>query len=510
MGALPHHLEKARADIEKMAEGFGLDFFPTIFEMVTFDQMNQIAAYGGFPTRYPHWRFGMEYERLSKSYQYGLSKIYEMVINTDPCYAYLMEGNMDVDQKLVMAHVFGHCDFFKNNLWFSKTNRKMIDEMANHAVRVRRYMDRYGQDTVEDFIDKCLSIENLIDRYNLSGKFDEEPEVTPAAPKPQRFESDKKYMDKYLNPPEWMKSQEAQLKQEHEKEKQRFPRSPQRDIMLFLMKYADLQDWQQDVLSIIREESYYFAPQGLTKTMNEGWASYWHTTMMTQQILSDAEIIDYADHHAGTVTMAPGSYNPYRVGIELFRDIERRWDRGQFGKDWEECDSYEEKRSWNKKTGLGRQKIFEVRSHYNDVSFIEEFLTEDFCVENKLFVYKYNKRKQKFEIDTRDFKAIKAKLLFQMTNLGQPIIEVIDGNFEGRGELLLKHVWEGVDLQPDYMKATMENLFGIWKKPICLITIMDKEQKLFRFDGEEMQDKSLKDLPSGDQNEDGEDEEKKS
>ncbi len=135
-----------------MAEDYGLDCFEVVYELITYDQMNQFASYGGFPVRYPHWRFGMEYEQLSKSYEYGLSKIYEMVINTDPCYAYLMEGNMLVDQKLVMAHVYGHCDFFKNNFWFSKTNRKMMDAMANHATRIQRYMDRYGVEPVESFI----------------------------------------------------------------------------------------------------------------------------------------------------------------------------------------------------------------------------------------------------------------------------------------------------------------------------------------------------------------------
>src|SRR5205085_5082167 len=149
--------------IEKIAAEEGLDFFPIIFEILTYDQMNEIAAYGGFPNRYPHWRFGMEYEQLAKSYEYGLSKIYEMVINTSPAYAYLLEGNSLVDQKLVMAHVCAHVDFFKNNYFFSKTNRKMIDGMANHAARVRRHMARHGQDTVEDFIDTCLSLENLID-----------------------------------------------------------------------------------------------------------------------------------------------------------------------------------------------------------------------------------------------------------------------------------------------------------------------------------------------------------
>src|SRR6201991_2904657 len=154
--ALPQYLWKEQEKIEKIAAGEGLDFFPTVFEILTYDQMNEIAAYGGFPNRYPHWRFGMEYERLSKSYEYGLSKIYEMVINNNPAYAYLLEGNSLVDQKMVIAHVLGHVDFFKNNYYFSKTNRKMIDGMANHATRVRRHIERLGLDKVESFIDSCL------------------------------------------------------------------------------------------------------------------------------------------------------------------------------------------------------------------------------------------------------------------------------------------------------------------------------------------------------------------
>ena len=136
MKALPPVLAHWAQKIEGVARSYGLDFYPVIFEMVDFETMNEVAAFGGFPTRYPHWRFGMEYESLSKGYRYGLSKIYEMVINNNPCYAYLLESNALVDQKLVMAHVYAHCDFFKNNISFSKTNRKMMDETANHAARI--------------------------------------------------------------------------------------------------------------------------------------------------------------------------------------------------------------------------------------------------------------------------------------------------------------------------------------------------------------------------------------
>src|SRR4051812_6808085 len=169
----------------------------------------------------------------------------------------------------------------------------------------------------------------------------------------------------------------------------RVPSEPQRDVLLFLMHHAPLKNWQQDVLSIVREESYYFSPQGMTKIMNEGWASYWHTTMMTRNILNDSEVIDYADHHSGTTAMAPNGFNPYKVGIELYRNIEERWNKGQFGKEWEECDDLATRANWDKKTGLGREKIFEVRRNYNDVNFIDTFMTEEFCTENKFFVYKF-------------------------------------------------------------------------------------------------------------------------
>ena len=162
---LPPDLRDLQLETEAHAP-YGLDFYDTIFEVLDYDELSEIAALGGFPTRYPHWRFGMEYQQLSKGYRYGLQKIYEMVINNDPCYAYLLRCNQMVDQKLVMAHVYGHNDFFKNNIWFSQTNRKMMDETANHGNRIRSYMDRYGEETVENFIDSCLSLENLIDIHS--------------------------------------------------------------------------------------------------------------------------------------------------------------------------------------------------------------------------------------------------------------------------------------------------------------------------------------------------------
>lgn len=509
MANLTQELERERVKIEKAARACGLDYFETIFELVTYDQLNQIAAYGGFPVRYPHWRFGMEYESLSKSYEYGLSKIYELVINNDPCYAYLMEGNEFLDQKLVMAHVFGHCDFFKNNYWFSPTDRKMMDNMANHATRIRRYMDRFGVETVENFIDYCLSLENLIDRYSPytpkksvvakpPADLEDDDVARPHFSAEGRLKVHRGYMENYINPPEFLKEQRDRQMEEAQRSAI-FPEKPERDVLNFLIHYAPLKPWQQDVLSIIREEAYYFAPQGMTKIMNEGWASYWHSKILTEKIMNDSEIIDFADRHSGTMAMSPTSFNPYKVGIELFRDIEQRWNKGQFGREWSECADLKAKKNWDTKAGKGREKIFEVRKHYNDVTFIDEFLTEDFCVEHKMFVYKFNKRTGQYEVDTRDFALIKKKFLFQLTNFGQPIIQVVDANHNNRGELLMTHLYEGVEMQPDYMNETMKNLFRIWGRPVAVATVLDGEPKIVSFDGTDFKQQNLSSLPVGEQ-----------
>src|SRR5438874_9923587 len=236
---LPPHLRVLKDEIEGYARDYGLDFFETIFEVVDADDLNGIAAYGGFPTRYPHWSFGMQYEELKKGYDYGLSKIYEMVINNDPCYAYLMRCNHTVDQKLVMAHVYGHCDFFKNNAYFGHTNRKMMDEMANHGARVRRYVERFGEDEVEGFLDRCLSIDDLIDIHSTAIRRREPVsryEFRPTIPRDDeeqmrltRFQS-KDYMDEYINPREALKAEEEERRKKLAAASRNFPERPEKDV----------------------------------------------------------------------------------------------------------------------------------------------------------------------------------------------------------------------------------------------------------------------------------------
>jgi stage V sporulation protein R len=291
-------------------------------------------------------------------------------------------------------------------------------------------------------------------------------------------------MANYINPDSFLQSQKRKMEAEEEKNK-RFPSSPVKDVMWFLINHAPLTHWQRDVMSIIREEAYYFAPQGQTKILNEGWASYWHSRIMTEKAATDAEIIDFANSHAGVVASSREKLNPYKLGIELFRDIQERWDKGQFGKEYDDCDNLYERLHWDKQLGLGMEKIFQVRKIYNDVTFIDEFMTEDFCRRHKMFGYDYNRSTGRYEIATREFKQIKEKLLFQLTNFGQPFIRVIDANFENRSELLLGHRHEGVDLKVEYTRHVLENLFAVWKRPVNINTLVDGKGRLFSFDGSE-------------------------
>jgi len=504
MADLPPELARHKEEIEKIAKSYGLDFFTTIFEIVDYDLMNQLAAYGGFPTRYPHWSFGMDYERLAKSYQYGLSKIYEMVINNDPVIAYLLKGNSEMDQKLVMAHVYGHADFFKNNYYFSSSNRKAVDMMANHGVKVSRLVEKLGPERVESFLDIAQSIDNLIDpQGNFTPTKDEAAEGQDLDPSrlPLAKLKSKDYMDKYINPPEFMEAQRQKLFEDLKK-KQKIPENPQQDILEFLIEYAPLENWEREILTLIRREAYYFLPQAQTKIMNEGWASYWHSLIMTKHKLTDAEVIDYACSHAGTVATSPGRFNPYKIGIELFRDIEDRWNKGKFGLEYDNCTNLAEKKAWNKNLGLGRQKIFEVRRVYNDVTFIDEFLTPEFCAEHKLFIFAMNPKSHEFEIASREFKKIKQQLLFQLTNRGHPRIFAVDGNFQNRGELLLAHRYEGAEIKLATAKDTLTNVHKCWRRPVHLQTLIQDQPRLLSFDGAEYSEKSIghEDLVFGKQN----------
>jgi stage V sporulation protein R len=262
-------LEEAMGEIWDIARHFDLDPFPTHFELVPATIMYEFGAYG-LPGRFSHWSFGKGYYRMKTQYDYGLSKIYEMVINSNPSFAFLMEANTVLQNKLVIAHVLGHTDFFKHNAYFERTNRSMVDTTSLHAERIRKYEFLYGTHAVELFLDAALSIQEHIDPHLRFRRHAE----APSAQEPRRAPSSG-FEDL------WELGEDAAAERERaarEQEQagltpQRVPAEPEKDIMRFLIEHApDLADWQRDVLDIVRQEMLYFVPQMQTKIMNEGWA----------------------------------------------------------------------------------------------------------------------------------------------------------------------------------------------------------------------------------------------
>lgn len=352
-------------------------------------------------------------------------------------------------------------------------------------------MEKHGHNNVEAFIDQVLSIENLIDVHHLFEKVNSSARNEDDGQEgndDERSMALKSYMRSKAKT-DAKNNVDIDIKKEDEAQLAILTKDiklPERDIMKFLMDYAPLHEWQTDILGILREEAYYFLPQRMTKIMNEGWASYWHEKIMTERAVTANELIDFADHHAGVLVMSPKQINPYKVGIELLKDVEYRWDTGRFGKDYEECENMVERAKWDTKVGKGRDKIFEIRASHNDISFIDEFLTPEFCNRQQIFTYKFNPRTGRNEVDSRDFAAIKQNMLSSLTNFGSPVIEIEDANFANRGELLLAHRHQGVDLDMRFAQETMKNIHGLWKRPVNLVTKYDGKEVTFCFDGEEL------------------------
>jgi stage V sporulation protein R len=415
-------------------------------------------------------------------------------VEAEPYSGYVYNFSVAGDESYTLAAGFAvhNCDFFKNNAYFGHTTRKMMDEIANHAARIRGYVERFGEDEVEAFVDKCMSVDDLIDIHSVAIKrrddqskydFTPPPADDPDAKAP-RFKA-KGYMADYINPRAAAGAADEERKRLKDQRVPHFPERPEKDVLLFLIEHAPLKNWQRDVLSIVRDEAYYFFPQGQTKILNEGWASYWHSTIMTQKVLDPSEVIDYADHHSGTMATSSRRLNPYKVGIELLRDVERRWNMGQFGPEWDACDDMDKKRTWDRQLGLGRQKIFEVRRVHNDITFIDTFLTPEFCKEHRLFSFNYNEAGGNYVIESREFQKVKQRLLFGLTNFGKPWIYATDGNYRNRGELLLRHEHNGVDLKVDEARDTLANLHYLWGRPVHLETVFDNHPALMSFDGSE-------------------------
>lgn len=439
-------LEKALEQIWDIAIKFGLDPFPTKFEVVPATVMYEVGSYA-LPGRYSHWTFGKAYHRMKTMYDFGLSKIYEVVINTNPAYGFLLETNSLLQNKLVIAHVMGHVDFFKNNAWFSKTNRRMLETVSAHTERMNQYEFKYGRKAVEKFLDAVLAIEEHIDpdffirRERAGGKQEklEKPEG--------------RYDDLLTTEEKNEEPQEAEQTAQQEREN-----LPEKDLLFYITQNSPvLESWQRDVMAMIHEEMEYFIPQMQTKIMNEGWASFFHSRIMRELNLNDAEHIEFADLHSSVVSPHKGQLNPYYLGYKILEDIEKRF---------------------------GRDKIFEVRELDNDISFLRNYLTEELCEELDLFVFELVDEEE-WTITEKLWERVRDQLVASKTNFGFPYIVVEDGDYNDNRELYLKHRFEGAELDENYARKTLEHVFTLWGRPVHLETVIEEETRVFHYDGED-------------------------
>jgi stage V sporulation protein R len=428
---------------EAAAHAAGLDFFEVLFEPLDACDVNAVAAYGGFPRRYASWRFGMDFERLHKSYSYGLSKIYELVINNDPTIAYLVRSNSIMEQKLVMAHVFGHADFFKHNTWFAPTERHMVDVMERHAEQMQASLDAHGVERVETFLDAVLSLDTLIDPY---------------LPQRERMRQGRRDGEGVDLRERARLALEAVLDGEPKPGAKAAPSPsdpPTYDILGFLLEHAPLLSWQREIVRMVRAEAYYFLPQRMTKIINEGWASFWHSRLLTSGLLEPSEIVDFADCHSGATATGPGQLNPYKLGIDLFRHAERR--------------------------GLD---IFHLRRIHNDVSFIDEVMDESFAAKSQLFVVEHDGRTGEAQVGSRDWRQVKERLLQNLTWCGSPRVELIGADENGCGELLLRHHHDGRDIRLAEAGDLLRNLSLIWGTSVHLLSLDEGQERRVSVDGD--------------------------
>jgi stage V sporulation protein R len=597
-------LDEPVREANALAEKLGLDPYPVNYWIVDYDEMNQLMAYGGFQHRYPHWRWGMQYDRSKKQSQFLGGRAYELVNNDDPSHAFLQESNALVDQKAVITHVEAHADFFKNNSWYRLFGGKLdaTAMLERHGDAIGRYMEDPDIDRgeVEAFIDAVLCLEDTIDQHRAfdadRGEVDDEvPEDLRERLEDMDISED---VRRQVFDEEWLdelaEAEEAAARLD----------DPRKDVLAFLREHGkqydpetgkavEMEEWQRDVLDMLRAEAYYFAPQKMTKVMNEGWAAYWESMMMGEERFAGTdEFLSYADHQA-RVLGSPG-LNPYKLGKELWEYVENTVNRrevadkllrvrgitwrnltdvvdfdavqdqlaphpaidgvtperldelaelgddprvdqealeraiatrdGDIDPDSEEAVDVEtypwkvltyeglaerhfslvkkQSRGFLRRIGgselerlarymfdderydsveealadvdyaAGWDRMREIRGSHNDVTFLDEFLTQEFVTDNNYFTYEYTHASNDYRVTSTDYQDVKKKLLLQFTNFGKPTVAVYDGNFANRNELLLGHQYNGISLDLGQAKDVLERIYQLWGRPVNLMTIV--------------------------------------
>jgi len=423
-------LEDYDDQITEIAKSHGLDWFPINYEICDYYEMIGHMSYHGMPSHYPHWSYGKSFERTHQMYGLGAEGLpYELIINSNPSIAYLMKQNPAYLQILIMAHCVGHSDFFKNNGEFKDTKPEMVvSKFRNARKRIQGYIENtnIGLENVENFLDSLHTIRFQTERnkrVRLTRKEIKERMI-------ERINSDKtdKYKDFDIN---------------------KKILEPDKDLLGFLLEYTDsFESWQQDIVNIIRDESHYFIPQIKTKTINEGWASFWHYKIMNELNLSQDLHIPFLKTHNQVIRPHIGKINPYHLGFHIFKKIEEI---------------------------SGIDECFFIREVCNDISAIMCYLDfEDF---KELNLFSYSQKKKGVTIDEisddMGWKEIKKDLINSVGMNSIPLVFVSDISSDGC--LILQHEHDGRDLELEYAEKVVSKIKNIWPGDVKFFTIIEDE-----------------------------------
>lgn len=432
-------LEAWEDRIHAIVDRFGLKVSRQEFDICDRNQFLGLMAYHGMPAHYPHWSYGKAYERQKTLYDHGLSGLpYELVINTDPCLAYLMQDNTLAVQVLTIAHVYGHNDFFRNNVTFRATApANVIAGFKARSDRVRHYREdpAVGAEAIERVVDAAHAL-----AFHCEDEF---PLRRPATDSPAGATE--------LDEPE-----------------------NAGNLLLFIRDNGPhLSPWQKDVLTVVHGQSLYFLPQMKTKIMNEGWASYWHWRILDALGLPHDLHLEFLVRHNQVLAPVPGTLNPYHLGLAVWEDIEHRYDEA-VGAESDLPDAGK----------TGRQKIFEVREEDHDISFLRRFLTKDLARRIGLFEYS---RQGSVDRVTRvptdaDWPAIKETLMCNIGTAGIPVIRAADADYGRWHALYLRHVHDGRDLHREYAEKTLSQINELWGRRVILETRLDCEPRFLIYD----------------------------
>lgn len=458
-------IETYHDEIARMARRFKLDTYPVQLEVITAEQMIDAYSSVGMPVNYRHWSFGKQFIATEKSYRRGhMGLAYEIVINSDPCIAYLMEENTMPMQALVIAHAsYGHNSFFKGNYLFRMWTdaSSIIDYLVYARAYIADCEERHGTDAVEALLDSCHALMNHgVDRYRR-------PQKLSLVEEEARRKERENYLQQQVN--DLWRTLPKGMGKQVEKKKVRFPEEPQENLLYFIEKNAPLlEPWQREIVRIVRKVAQYFYPQRQTQVMNEGWATFWHytllNTMYDEGLLTDGFMIEFLRSHTNVVFQPPVTHpgysgiNPYALGFAMFSDIrricenpteeDRRWFPDIAGSDWLTTLDY-------------------AMRHFKDESFIGQYLSPRLMREFRLFSIVDDAARSELEVsaihDDAGYRHVREALSRQYDlNHREPNIQVWSVNVRGDRALTLRHTRDHDRPLNDEVQEVMKHVGQLW------------------------------------------------